>query len=390
MERIVIVGAGQGGLQAAISLRQEGFSGAITLIGAEAGLPYQRPPLSKAYLKTGDAAALRLRPETFFEKNDITLEAGLWVDRIDRVAQFVHAADRRFAYDHLILATGTRNLRPPIKGLDRALDLRTLEDAAKLRAALETPQRCAVIGGGFIGLEFAAVARALGHSVTVAEAAPRLMARAVSSQMSDRFLALHEGLGNTMHLNSFVTEVSEGGIALQDGQVIEADVVLLAAGVAPNTELAAEAGITVDNGVVVDAQLCANDPNISALGDCAAFPEPSLGRLARLESVQAATDHARLIAKRLVAGAGAAYSAVPWFWSDQADYKLQIAGLADAQDTAVLLENGTVFRFAQDRLSAVETINNAKTHMQARKRLAGPPISRAALEAVNFDLSALG
>lgn len=389
MENIVIVGAGQGGLQAAISLRQEGFAGAITLIGAEAGLPYQRPPLSKAYLKSGDAAALRLRPETYFEKNDITLEAGVWVDRIDRAARVVHAGDCSFAYDHLILATGTRNLRPPIKGLERALDLRTFDDAVTLREAIATPQRCAIIGGGFIGLEFAAVACALGHSVTVAEGAQRLMARAVSPQMSDRFLALHEGLGNTVHLNSFVTAVTEDGITLHDGQVIEADVVLLAAGVMPNTELAVEAGLTVDNGVVVDAQLCTNDQNISALGDCAAFPEPRLGRLARLESVQAATDHARLIAKRLVAGADAPYSAVPWFWSDQADYKLQIAGLAEAQDTVVSVENGTVFRFAQDLLSAVETINNAKVHMQARKHLAGAPVSRAELEAVNFDLSAL-
>lgn len=389
MDRVVIVGAGQGGLQAAISLRQEGFAGTITLIGAEVGLPYQRPPLSKAYLKTGDAEALRLRPDTFFEKSDITLVTGVWIDRIDRAAQCVYAGDRAFPYDHLILATGTRNMRPPIPGLDRALDLRTLEDAARLRETLDHPMRCAVIGGGFIGLEFAAVAAGLGHSVTVAEAAPRLMARAVSPQMSDRFAALHRDLGNTVHLDALVTEVTDTGIMLKDGTAIPADLILLAAGVVPNAGLAQEAGLPTDNGITVDAHLLTADPAISALGDCAVFPDPATGRPVRLESVQAATDHARLIAKRLMGKSDDAYAAVPWFWSDQSDFKLQIGGLAAPQDDAEVGDDGTVWRFAGDRLSAVETINNAKTHMQARKRLAGAPVTRAALTAAGFDLTAV-
>jgi 3-phenylpropionate/trans-cinnamate dioxygenase ferredoxin reductase subunit len=177
VSRIVIVGAGQGGLQAAMSLRQEGYGGQITLIGAEPGLPYQRPPLSKAYLKTGEAESLTLRPGTFFEKNAIELLPSTFVEAIDRAERSVRAQGRELPYDHLILATGTRNLRPPIPGLEHALDLRTLEDAARLRSELDRPRRIAVIGGGFIGLEFAAVARALGHEVTVAEAADRLMAR---------------------------------------------------------------------------------------------------------------------------------------------------------------------------------------------------------------------
>lgn len=389
MDRIVIIGAGQGGIQAAISLRQEGYSGRLTVIGAEPGLPYQRPPLSKVFLKSGDADALRLRPAAFYDKNEIELIDGTRVEAIDRARGVVHAGATSFAYDHLILATGTRNLRPPIEGAERALDLRTLEDAARLRAALSEPRRCAVIGGGFIGLEFAAVARSLGHAVTVAEAAPRLMARAVSPATSARFLALHEALGSTVHLGDPAVAVRDAGIALSSGAYVEADVVLLAAGVVPNTELAADAGLAVDNGIVVDARLLTDDPAISALGDCCVFPDPTTGRPVRLESVQAATDHARLIARRLVKGVETPYAAVPWFWSDQADRKLQIAGLSSIADETLERSDGAIFRFAGDRVSAVETVNDARTHMQARKRLALSPIRRSQLEAVEFDLAAL-
>ncbi len=387
MQDIVIIGAGQGGLQAAMSLRQDGFEGNITLIGAEPGLPYQRPPLSKAYLKSGDAGALQLRPESFFEKKQITLVSGTRVDRIDRDARTVQAGERVFSYDHLILATGTRNLRPPIPGAELALDLRTLEDAARLRDALDRPMRCAVIGGGFIGLEFAAVARALGHEVTVAEAAPRLMARAVSPETSERFLGMHRDMGTEVLLGDPVCEVRADGISLAGGTRIAADLVLMAAGVIPNTELAAAAGLAVDNGVVVDAHMLTADPAISALGDCAVFPDPATGRPVRLESVQAATDHARLISKRLTGKAEAPYDAVPWFWSDQADSKLQIAGLAAAGDATVTRADGAIFRFAGDRLSAVETVNDARTHMLSRKRLAGAPVLRRDLEAAGFDLA---
>lgn len=388
-DRIVIVGAGQGGLQAAISLRQDGFAGRITLIGGEDGLPYQRPPLSKAYLKSGDAGALRLRPDSYFTKADIALISGVWIDRIDRVARKVHAGDLAFHYDHLILATGTSNLRPPIPGLDRALDLRTLDDAARLRSALERKTRCAVIGGGFIGLEFAAVAAGLGHDVTLAEAAPRLMARAVSAPMSDRFADLHRDLGTRLHLNAAVTGVTPDGITLADGTEVEAEVVLLAAGVRPNVHLAKAAGLAVDNGIAVDDRLLTPDPAISALGDCAVFPDPTTGRPVRLESVQAATDHARLISRRVTGKSRDAYAAVPWFWSDQAESKLQIAGLAAADDDAVMGADGTVWRFAGDRLTAVETVNNARTHMQTRKRLAGGPVNRAALIDAGFDICAV-
>jgi 3-phenylpropionate/trans-cinnamate dioxygenase ferredoxin reductase subunit len=387
---IVIIGTGQGGLQAAMSLRQEGYEGPITMIGDEPGLPYQRPPLSKAYLKSGAAETLTLRPEGFFEKNAITLVPETRVEAIDRAARRARAGALSFEYDHLILATGTRNLRPPIPGVARALDLRTLADATRLRAELDRPRRVAVIGGGFIGLEFAAVARGLGHDVTVAEAAPRLMGRVLSPYLSERFLALHEGMGTRILLGSAVCGVDEDGIILADGTAIEADLVLLAVGVRPNTELAEAAGLTVLNGIVVDDQLRTADPDISALGDCAVFPDPRTGRPVRLESVQAATDHARAIARRLVKGAAEPYAAVPWFWSDQSDWKLQIAGLAAPEDESVVVSEGAVFRFADSALTAVETINDAKTHMRARRLFVGnTPLRRDALEEKGYDLAAM-
>lgn len=367
--QIVIIGAGQGGFQAAASLRQEGYEGRIILIGEEPEAPYQRPPLSKAYMKTGDAGQLALRPEAFYDTNAIELRLGTRVDGIDRKAQRIQIGDEDLAYDHLILATGTRNMRPPIAGLERAFDLRTLADASAIRAALPEAKRIGVIGGGFIGLEFAAVARAAGHDVTVAEAGPRLMGRAVSPAMSERFAQKHREMGTDIRLSSPVAAVTETGLTLADGAQVPGDFVLLAAGVVPNVELALDAGLDVENGIVVGDTLLTSDPAISALGDCASFPNPATGRLVRLESVQAATDHARLIAKRLVKGDHSAYRAVPWFWSDQSDWKLQIAGLAEPDDAAETLPDGTVLRLKGDQVTAVETINNAKAHMRTRKAM---------------------
>ena len=387
--QIVIIGAGQGGFQAAASLRLEGHAGPITLIGDEPGLPYQRPPLSKAYLKTGEADRLLLRPPAFFETQGITYLADTRVDRIDRDGQAVWAGARRFPYNHLILATGTAVWHPPIPGVEHALPLRSLADARALRAALppDAPRRVAVIGGGFIGLEFAAVARALGHQVTVVEAAVRLMARAVSPQMSDAFAALHQRLGTDLHLGRQVAAVTGDGLRLDNGDQIAADLVLLAAGVRPNVGLAEAAGLSVQNGVLVDASLRSSDPRIFALGDCAAFPDPVRGDRVRIESVQAATDHARLIAKVIVRGEEKHYAAVPWFWSDQAEYKLQIAGLARDDDSALAVSDRVVLRFdAGGRLSAVETINDAKTHMKVRRILAGMRPTQDDLSLVDFDL----
>ncbi|TMV93711.1 oxidoreductase [Thioclava sp. BHET1] len=386
-ETVLIIGAGQGGLQAAISLRQSGFAGTITLIGGESGLPYQRPPLSKAYLRDGKAEALYLRPESFFDAKRIDYRPDTWVEAIDRTAQRVTVTGQSGAhalpYDHLILATGTRNLRPPIEGIAQACDLRTLRDAQTLRDRLSQPTRIAVIGGGFIGLEFAAVARALGHEVAIIEAAPRLMARAVSAKMSAHFAELHRDWGNLLHLGQAAIAVEPSGVTLADGTKIASDFVLLAAGVRPNTELAEAAGLACDNGVRTDARLLTSDPAISALGDYASFPDPRSGAQIRLESVQAATDHARLIAKRIAKGDAAPYSAQPWFWSDQGPCKLQIAGFATPDAAEEEIAAGIIGRFDASGLAAIETLDNARAHMRARKLMASPvPITRAELEEI--------
>lgn len=387
---IVIIGAGQGGFQAAASLRQEGHAGPIKLIGAEEVLPYQRPPLSKAFLKEGDSERLLLRPRKFYDDNRIELQLGTSVDAIDRAAKQVRCGSTVIDYAHLILATGTRNVRPPIDGIETALDLRTLADAQILRERLQTPQRIAVIGGGFIGLEFAAVARSLGHDTTVVEAEARLMSRVVSPPISERFLELHRTMGTVVHLGNAATAIDGTSLVLADGTTIPADLVIVATGVRPNDELADAAGLATKDGIVTDAQLRTTDPDISALGDCAVFPDPRTHRPVRLESVQAATDHAKAIAKRLVTGSGDAYAAVPWFWSDQSDRKLQIAGLAEARDSNVIRADGAVFRFSSDRLTAVETVNDARTHMLARRLMAeGRPLVRTALQEVGYDLAAL-
>ena len=383
-QSVVIIGAGQGGLQAAVSLRQNGYQGAVTLVGGEPGLPYQRPPLSKAYLLDGRAEALVLRPESFFASKQVTYLPGTWAERIDRAARRVRVRgpgwEQDLPYDDLILATGTRNLRPPIDGLERAHDLRTLADAAALSAALARPRQIAVIGGGFIGLEFAAVARKLGHAVSVIEAAPRLMSRAVSAAMSRHFEEYHRALGVVLHLGVPAVHVGAQAVGLADGREVAAEFVLLAAGVRPNVELAEAAGLATGNGVIVDAALRCSDPAISALGDCASFPDPRSGRLLRLESVQAATDHARLIAARIAQGAGADYAALPWFWSDQGDQKLQIAGYAGPEAEEETVAEGIVARFDSHGLAAVETVNNARIHMKARRLLAsGAPVDLADL-----------
>ncbi|WP_028713816.1 NAD(P)/FAD-dependent oxidoreductase [Paracoccus sp. J55] len=397
MQRIVIIGTGQGGQQMAASLRQEGFQGEILMLGEEPGLPYQRPPLSKAYMANGNAAALLLKPASFYERSAIVLRDGVRVAAIDRAAREVVTGDgARHPYDHLVIATGARNAPPPIPGLDApgVVELRSLADAERIRRRLAATRHAVVVGGGFIGLEFAAMARAAGVAVTVVEAAPRLMSRALSPEMADWFLTLHREMGSQVLLDAPVAGVLAGadgrasGVVLADGREVSGDLVLMATGVRPNSELAEAAGLACANGILVDATLATADPAISALGDVAAFPGP-LGRPLRLETVQAAVDHARHIARRLVGGASAPYAAVPWFWSDQGKAKLQIAGLLTGADRTVVLPQPeaapVVLLFRGGHLAAVETVNAAGIHMAAR-RMIGCPLAQ--LEAHGFDLRA--
>lgn len=394
---VVIIGAGQAGVQVAQSLRQEGFEDSIALLGEELDLPYMRPPLSKGFIADGNAAKISLKPEGFYAKSNIEFLRNTKVVSIDRTEQIVVALDgRQFPYDHLVLATGSRNAAPPVENLDLdgVVFLRTLQDAIKIRERLDHVQNAIVIGGGFIGLEFAGMARKRGIRVTIVEAMSRIMARAVTQETSERVAQTHQQNGvrilTDRYASAILGEDRVSGVALSDGTVIAGDLVLVAAGVKPNSELALDAGLHVSNGIEVDEQFLTSDASISALGDCCCFPEPTSNSRTRLESVQAATDQARAIARRLC-GRPEPYQALPWFWSDQGDQKLQIAGLFTGADSVEVLERDTggttIFCFAGDNLIAVETINSPGDHIAARKLLSKPRgTTKSALSSVQYAM----
>lgn len=402
LNNILIAGAGQAGYQTAASLRQEGYEGRIVLIGDEPGLPYQRPPLSKAYLLGKvQAPALRFRQAEWYEQNRVEhIEAR--ITAIYRSARSVTLADgRTLPYEHLVLALGARNRVPAVPGitLDGVFGIRTLADADALSPLLAESKRVVVIGAGFIGLEFAAVAAARGIAVDVLEIARRPMARALSEPMSAAFDAAHRAWGVRLHYGQALESVlGEGGratgVRTTSGEEIAADLVVYGIGVVPNAELATVAGLAVDNGIRVDALLQTDDPDISAIGDLVNFPSPWAARPIRLESVQNAVDQARALASRLVGKAGAPYTALPWFWTDQGDMKLQMAGLSEGFDKHVLLGNATarqfsVLCFRAGKLVAVESCNRPADHMAARKLLARhAAISIEQAAAPGFDLKA--
>ncbi|HET6285963.1 MAG TPA: FAD-dependent oxidoreductase [Amycolatopsis sp.] len=397
METVLVVGAGQSGFGVATSLRDNGFDGRIVLIGDEPGLPYQRPPLSKGYLAgTAGDAQLRFRPEDFFAEKGIELIPGRVVS-VDRDGTKVVLEDgSAHEYDHLVLATGADNRVLPVRGstLDGVFTLRTKDDADVLRAALENAANVVVVGGGFIGLEFAAHA---GRPVTIVEAQDRLMARVATPEVSAYFAALHEGSGHTVLLGTGVAALHGDGrvaeVELSDGSRLLADLVLVGVGVEPRTRLAEEAGLVVANGVVVDEHLRTSDPRISAVGDCANFPSVQAGTATRLESVQNAVDQARAAASD-IAGEPAPYDSLPWFWTDQLGAKLQIAGLLTGADKTVVTgdrEGGkfSVLSFRNGVLVGVESVNRPPDHIAARRLFAVDPEPRfETLEAHGFDLKA--
>lgn len=401
---VLVVGTGQAAFQLAASLRDEGHRGSVTLLGEEPEWPYQRPPLSKAYLggKT-DVTGVSLRAPAFYAERDIRVLHERRAIRIDRDAHVVEDAHgERFAYDHLVLATGARNRPLPVPGaeFDDVLHLRTLADADALRDRLAGLREVVVIGAGFIGLEFAAVAGARGIAVTVIEATARPMSRVLSGPMSGFFREAHEGAGVRFEFGAVVARIDGAGgrateVVTMDGRRFPADLVLAAVGVVPNVELAAAAGLAVANGITVDETLCTSDPAISAIGDCAFFPCSHVGgAMLRLESVQNAVDQARCVAARL-AGRSKSFRAVPWFWSDQGPWKLQIAGLLpDEAEASVrgdpLSGAFSVFSFRNERLHAVESVNKPSDHMIGRRLLAGEiPLHPAQAADASFDLKAL-
>lgn len=400
-EPIVIVGGGQAGFQVAASLRQDGFAGAIHLVGDEPELPYQRPPLSKAFLqgKVGRDGVL-LRSHKFYDEHTIQ-----WVNArvmaIDRTNRRVLMGDgAQLPYGHLVLALGAHNRPLPVPGadLEGVFGLRTLADAERLLPQMEQARRVVVAGAGFIGLEFACVAAARGLDVHVLELADRVMARAVTPETAAVFQDSHTGAGVKLAFREAVVGVlGEQGrvraVQTSKGRLIDADLVVVGIGVLPNIQLAAEAGLHIENGIRVDAFLVCSDANISAIGDCAFFPSQHAGENIRLESVQNAVDQARCVAARLT-GHAAPYATLPWFWSEQGALRLQIAGLVTGSDGTVVVGNVeqksfSVMCFRGEHLVAVESTNRPGDHMAARKVLARQSaLNPATAAASGFDLKA--
>ena len=378
---VIIVGAGHAGFQLAASLRQLGYRERIGLINDEAHLPYQRPPLSKAYLKgTGGPDSLMFRPDRFYREQNIDLIADRAVS-IDRAARkLLLASGASLDYGHLVLATGARNrlLDIPNANLRDVRYLRTLDESEALRQRVASGQRVVVIGAGFIGLEFAATARAKGLEVDVVELGARVMARAVTAEISQFFQDRHMAAGIRIHLGVQATGIeSDGinvtGVNLSDGRHVPADLVVVGVGVLPNIELAHEAGLAVAAGIIVNEQLLTADPDISAVGDCALFASRRFGASLRLESVQNATDHARCVAARMT-GDAKTYDGQPWFWSDQGPDKLQIAGLTTGYDRVVVRGDPgqgsfSAFCYKSGQLVGIESINRASDHVFGRKIL---------------------
>ncbi|MBO0914025.1 MULTISPECIES: NAD(P)/FAD-dependent oxidoreductase [Streptomyces] len=378
---VVIVGAGQGGVQVAASLRERGHAGPVVLVGDEPGLPYQRPPLSKRFL-LHPQTPIELRPQSFYERRHIELRHTR-VTSIDRSARRVRLADGdTLAYDHVVLAMGARNRIPPIDGitLNGNVQVRTQDDAERLRTRLQAASHLAIIGAGFIGMEVAAAAAKTGIATTVIEALHRPMARAVSVATSTHMADLHRAQGTTLRLGRTVVRLDGDrpgavtGVRLDDGSLVPADLVVVGVGVTPAVELATEAGIDVGDGIRVDAFLRTSDPHISAIGDCAEFPSVHTGARTRLESVQNAVDQARCLAACLT-GAPTPYNAVPWFWTEQFSTKLQIAGLGQGQDESTTLGDPatgsfSVLLFKDGLLAGVESVNAPADHTAARRILA--------------------
>ncbi|MDY6872186.1 MAG: FAD-dependent oxidoreductase [Actinomycetota bacterium] len=391
-ERTLIVGASHAGAQLAASLRQEGWTGEIVLIGEESALPYQRPPLSKAYL-AGKCTLddLAIRSAEFYTKQRIQL-LDATVEAIDRsVGRLSLSTGDALPYDRLALCTGARPRRLPIPGADLAgvFYLRTVADVEMIREASSPGSRAVIVGGGYIGLETAASLRALGLEVTVLEATERVLERVTAPEVSAFFDRIHREEGVNIRTRALVEALSGDGrireVILAGGESIPADLVIVGIGVQPNTELAAAAGLAVDNGVVIDDQARTSDPEIVAAGDCASHDMARYGRRIRLESVPSAVEQAK-VAAATVCGKSKKIAALPWFWSDQYDLKLQIAGLNTGYDEVILSgdptrdRDFTCFYLRAGELIAADCINRPRDFMLSKRVITQQlPIDRSEL-----------
>ena len=378
---IVIVGAGHAGVQAAASLREEGYEGPVILLGDEDELPYHKPPLSKTFIKDAEARPQLLRGETFYSGSAIDFRPGVRVDRIDLGGRRLNVAGGGAVFfDRLVLATGSRPRLLPLPGSDLVgvLSLRSIGDARLIREGSAGIADVVILGGGFIGLEIAATLTAGGRKVTVVEAADRLLGRAVAPAIGAHVRQRLEAMGVRILTATTVARL-EGenrhvvAAITSAGERLPAQMVIVGIGVVPNVELAEAAGLAIGNGIRVDARMQTSDPAVLALGDAASYRHWFTGADVRLESVQNATDQARLAA-RTILGHSDSYSAVPWFWSDIGDMKLQMVGLTSGSERNVVVGDAadnrfSIYHYGGGRLIGIESVNKPADHMLGRKML---------------------
>jgi len=380
-EKVVIAGAGHAAGQVVASLKQQEFAGQIVLVGDEPYLPYQRPPLSKKFL-SGDLPAERLyvKPASFYEDPQVELRLATRISEIDRDNKTLKTNNGDIAYDKLILALGSRVRRLDIEGadLDGVHYLRNIADVDGIHAELQNKKHAVIVGAGYIGLEVAAVIRQLGLDVTVVEMADRVMSRVVSPEISDFYQIEHTSQGVKLRLSTGITAFRGDGhidaVETADGELISADFVVIGVGIVPNTELASHADIIVADGIVVNDQCQTNDPDIYAVGDCTSHPNSIYGRQLRLESVHNAVEQAKTAASN-ICGKQSHYAQVPWFWSDQYDLKLQIAGLSTGYDDVVIRGNPADRSFAclylkDGKLIATDAVNSPREFVQSKALIA--------------------
>ena len=382
MENLLIIGAGQSAIQCISTLKKEGYSGSITLVGEEEHLPYQRPPLSKGFLEDSlNKERLYFKKLEFFTENKVQLYLGLSAEKLEIANQKVYLSDNsELEFDKLVFATGSRvrYLDFPGSELKSIFYLRDLDDAEAIKKDLETSENLVIIGAGYIGLEAAAIAAKKNKKVTIIEMADRVMNRTVDPQISEYYLNLHESYGVKFHFNTSLETINEVSNSLEvvcsDGTEVKADSVLIGAGVVPNIELAEEAGINCDNGIIVNEFGQTNFKNIYACGDCTNHPNKILNKNLRLESVHNAMEQAKTVASSVMNNP-MEYNQVPWFWSDQYDHKLQIVGLSGDHDMVTMRGNTNDAKFMlfytkDEELIAVDAINNPKEFLISRKLVA--------------------
>jgi len=396
---IVIVGGGNAGMQVADSLRRGGFDGPIDIICGETHLPYQRPPLSKKFLEGKlEEKRLFLRPASYYETKNINLHLGTQATSIDRQAHTVSTAvGNKLTYEKLVLATGARVRElPGTEGLGLHY-IRGISDVAALKEKLTSPMKITLVGGGFIGLETAATLTTLGHSVTVVEAMDQIMPGLVAPALAGYFRRVHEshGVGILEGVGVETVAKTDGGyeLSLKDGRKLEADIVVVGIGVIANTQLASDAGLETERGIAVNEFAQTEDSDIYAVGDCATGMHMRFGAPTRLESVQNAVDQAMVAAKSIL-GEPVAYDALPWFWSDQYELKLQMAGLSRGFEDTVIRGDMTANKFSVcyfkgEKLIAVDSVNAIADHMAAKRLLAaGTSVSRDQCENADVPLKA--